>query len=187
MSPSATPAARTGATIPASPATMLRRLPPLPGQSISWPTSPARPGMQGTLALDTDRDIDVQVPPEAIPHLWAVPDGDEQAMRARAARFVMAVVEAVAGDRPVNQLTRWTTPEVYDDVAELAATVGLTTDAEVRARTERPRLLSLHVAHPTDDVAEVCGHVRHGSRSRALALRLEQQHGWWVCTALQLG
>jgi hypothetical protein len=45
----------------------------------------------------------------------------------------------------------------------------------------------VHVSTPTTGVAEVCGRVRSAGRSRALALRLEQQRGRWVCTALQLG
>ena len=80
-----------------------------------------------------------------------------------------------------------------DPVALLARdTRGLlrataTAGAQVRARTERPRLVSVHVSHPVDAVAEVSGHVRRGGRSRALAVRLEWHLGLWICAALQLG
>jgi len=170
----------------------LQRLPALSGEVISWPTTRVLPAVQGTLALDLAGDGPVD---DAPPLLTVVPDVDDagttesagRAMRARAARFSMAVVEVVAGDRPVTQLLRWVTAGVYDEVAALAGTVGRTTDADVRARTDRARLLSVHVYRLSDDVAEVCGHVRQGRRSRALALRLEHRRDRWVCTALQLG
>jgi len=175
--------ARRTAPSSSTPVAMLRRVPPLPGQVVSWPPSPVMAAVQGALALDTV----VPVPAEAAPHLTAVPDDPEDSMRARAARFVTAVVEGVGGDRPVRQLMRWTTPEVYDDLAEQAEAVAWATNTGARARTERPRLVSLRVSYPTDDVAEVCGHVRHGCRGRAVALRLEQHLDHWVCTAIQLG
>ncbi len=169
-----------------TPAPALHRLPALPGKPIGWPAQRPSPAVQGALALDLE--------PGAIPvtdaaPLVAVPDPSQpdRAMYARAARFSMAVVEAVAGDRPVQQLIRWVTPDVYDLVAARAAAVGRCTDAEARARTERPRLLSVHVASPAERVAEVCSHLRHGGRSRALALRLEARGERWVCTALRLG
>lgn len=102
MTPPSTAAARSVS----APISTLRRLPPLPGHALSWPTSPEPPAVQGTLALDTD----LPVPPEATPHLVAVPDRlehpgaggpravAEHAMRARATRFTMAVVEAITGD-----------------------------------------------------------------------------------------
>lgn len=107
----------------------LHRLPPLPGEVISWPTTRAVPAMQGTLALDLDGDAVADSVADAVagarpPTLRVVPDADDsgvttsatRAMRARAARFAMAVVEVVGGDRPVSQLlagspltstTRW--------------------------------------------------------------------------------
>ena len=173
--------------------TGLRRLPPLPGHTISWPTTAMVPALQGTLALD----LDEPVLPDPPPHLVAVADRPpfdcgvgadaEQAMRARAARFTLALEEVVDGDRPVSQLERWTTAEVYDCIAERVATAARTAGAQVRARTERPRLVSVHVSHPVDAVAEVSGHVRRGGRSRALAVRLEWHLGLWICAALQLG
>lgn len=163
--------------------TTLHRLPPLPGQLISWPTAPAVPGAQATLDLDLagpemEREPDVRS---------ASDRRAERAMRAHGARFAMAVVEAVGGDRPVTQLAGWVSHEVYETVSALAAAVSRTSDSELRARTGRPRLLSVHVFRPATDAAEVCGHVRQGMRSRAVALRLELRRGRWTCTALRFG
>jgi hypothetical protein len=102
-----------------------------------------------------------------------------------AGRLVQAVVEAMAGVRPVAQLIRWTTTEVYDGIQNRA----------IRAMHERrgptPRRLaevvrSVHVSEPVDGVAEVCAIVQQGPRCRAIALRLEGADGRWRCTALQL-
>lgn len=177
----------TSAATPARQA-VLRRVPPLPGQPVPWPAgSAAQPAVQGTLALD----LAGLLPPVAT--LTAVPapaEDDEERdspLRARAARFALAVAEVVVGDRPSSQLLRWVTPAVFDEVSGLAEAAAHRTDADTRSRTERPRLLSVRVYRPSSGAAEVCGHVRHGGRGRALALRLEVRRERWVCTALQLG
>ncbi|WP_460524828.1 Rv3235 family protein, partial [Flindersiella endophytica] len=46
---------------------------------------------------------------------------------------------------------------------------------------------SVHVSEPADGVAEAAVHVQHGSRSRAIAVRIEGLDGRWRCTALELG
>ncbi len=156
---------------------LLRRLPPLPGEVITWPTS--------TTVLAAQASLDLEPIPQ--PSVDAAALAGHDAVRARAGRFALAVVETLSGDRPASQLERWMTPAAFDDVAALTATTNRRTDSGARARTERPRLLSVHVSQPAQDVAEVCGHVSQGRRSRAVALRLEKQGGQWVCTALQVG
>jgi len=102
--------------------------------------------------------------------------------RGWAARLVQALVEVLAGDRPVGQLVRWTSAEVYDDVAALTlpATAGRTT-------TARGVVRSVHVSEPVDGVAEVAALVRRGRRTTAVALRLEGLDGRWQCTAVEFG
>jgi hypothetical protein len=93
----------------------------------------------------------------------------------------------VGADRPVAQLLRWATPDVYAEVCRRADTVAAGSDTRHRSRTGRPRVVSVHVTRPTDGVAEVAARVRHAGRSRALAARLEHRSDRWLCTALQLG
>jgi hypothetical protein len=45
----------------------------------------------------------------------------------------------------------------------------------------------MRVAEPAAGVAELCATVETGRRVRAIAIRLEAQHGRWRCTRLQLG
>jgi len=114
------------------------------------------------------------------------PDGAPPA-RQWAARFVQAVVEVVAGDRPVQQLVRWTDEDVLSDLQHRVEVLSATSSSTVRGRTERSQLRSVRVCQPTPTVAEVSAHVRHGGRSRAIAVRFEARRGRWLCTALQFG
>ena len=99
-----------------------------------------------------------------------------------AGRFVQAVVEVLGGDRPASQLVRWTSTEVYDDVACRVPPGGPAGSAVARAVVR-----SVHVTEPADGVAEVTALVRRGLRCTAVALRLEGMDGRWQCTALELG
>jgi hypothetical protein len=97
----------------------------------------------------------------------------------RAAMLARAVMEALAGDRPLVQLMRWTTPEVLEQLEPL-----------VCARTMRPWATTLRkvlVCEPVPGVAEVTAIVQRGVRAAAIALRLEGVDGRWLVTALQLG
>jgi len=122
-------------------------------------------------------DLDVDFGPQPTGRS-ALPDP-----RPWAARFVQAVVEVLAGDRPLAQLVRWTSEEVYDGVA--AHVVTLVRAANGR-RLPRGAVRTLRVTEPGDGVAEVSATVRHGPRTTAVALRLEGLDGRWQCTALEM-
>ena len=82
-----------------------------------------------------------------------------------AARIGSAVVEIVGGDRPVSQLLRWTTPEVYQDLARrahlVAAAVGRRPGTG-GVQSVRPQLVAAHTSFVTEQCAEVSLHVRYG-------------------------
>lgn len=102
-------------------------------------------------------------------------------------RFVQAAVEIVGGDRPVSQLVRWTTRDVYADLhrrALLVARAGGHQPGLARVQPVRPRVQSVHACFVTDTVVECGVHVRHGERSRAVAARFERADQRWICTAL---
>lgn len=102
-------------------------------------------------------------------------------------RFSQAAVEIVGGDRPVSQLLRWTTPDVYADLrrrAQLVALAGGHQPGLARVQPVRPRVLSVHSCFVTNDIVECGVHVRHGERSRAIAVRFERTGQRWICTAL---
>jgi hypothetical protein len=93
---------------------------------------------------------------------------------------VQGLLEVLGGVRPVSQLQRATTPELF---LRLEAVVG----DRPRAAGARPvtgAVRSLHVQQRPEGVAEVCATVRRGPRLAALALRLEGRGGRWTCTAV---
>ena len=158
--------------------------------------SPLRPigvaSVQGTLALDlTPR----QDPPDTT-HLAGHAAGDVvdigRAARREFERFsgriVQAVVEIVGGDRPVTQVLRWTTPDVYQDLgrrAQLVARAVGKHPGQGGVQGVRPQVVGVHSCFVADGVAEVSAHVRYGRRSRAVAARFELRRDRWVCCALE--
>ena len=151
----------------AEPAPALRLVPAL----ADPPALPARPGPPG----DDLADFGPQPTGRA-----ALTDP-----RAWARRLVQALVEVLAGDRPMAQLVRWTSTEVYDEVATLLPAprrAARPVDGPLRAA-----VCSIHLTEPADGVAEVAATVRRGPRTTAVALRLEGLDGRWQCTALEVG
>ncbi len=120
----------------------------------------------------------------------ALPDEDEDASTARtpvrdlpparpvARALVQGLLEVLSGVRPVSQLQRSTTPELF---AELEKVVhGRPRPTGTRPATGAVR--SVHVQERPDGVAEVCATVQRGARAAAFALRLEGIGGRWCCT-----
>jgi len=105
----------------------------------------------------------------------------------QASRFMQAAVEIVAGDRPCTQVIRYADERVYETLTRHL--VAATRDEDGRAVRHRPRakVVSVRVTCPRSDVAEVSTRVSDGTRSRALAARLELVRERWVCTALEIG
>lgn len=145
-------------------------------------TSPAQPAVESELpplrlVPDADEpatdDDDLCFDPVRTPRV------DLPAPGPHAATLTRMVLEVLAGDRPLRQLTRCATPEVCDEVEVL-----------VSPRAPRPwagSLRRLMVCEPVAGVAEVSAIVSQGVRTVALALRLEGVDGRWQLTALQLG
>jgi Family of unknown function (DUF6459) len=166
---------------------------PLVPLSLVPPTPTA--SVQGTLALDLGPRLD---PPE--PEVRPRP-GDSARLdvvrvdlvqrrrfEQHAARIGAAVVEIVGGDRPVSQVLRWTTPEVYQDLARRAHLVARAVGRSPGAgdiQKVRPHLVAAHTSFVSERCAEVSLHVRYGERSRAVAARFELIRDRWQVSALE--
>lgn len=148
----APPAART------TPLGPLRALAPVPLRLV--PDLPP--------ALDDD-DVPLRTPTSALPPARPV-----------AHALVQGLLEVLAGVRPVSQLQRGTTPELFEQLERVV-------HSRPRTAGSRPvtgAVRSLHVQQRPDGVAEVCATVRRGPRMAAIALRLEGVGGQWCCTQL---
>ncbi len=148
--------------------------------------------VQGTLALDLQPRHD----PPAVRAGTTPGAGDASPADLRLRRHVeqwswryaQAAVEIVGGDRPVSQLLRWSTHEVYEDLerrAQLVARAGGHRPGQGRVQPVRPVVLSVRSCFLSGTVAEVSVHLRYGQRSRALAGRFELLADRWQCSALQ--
>ena len=93
-----------------------------------------------------------------------------------AANLARAIVEVVTGVRQAPQLRRWMLPDLYGALACVHMSPC--------ARGTRP----VHVRTcPLDErTTEAAVIVSTVSRTYALALRLEEYHGRWITTALEL-
>lgn len=100
--------------------------------------------------------------------------------------MAQAVNEVLAGDRPISQLVRFTDDQVFLELNRRVRLLGLNSTAGTRGAKEKSTVRSVRVFMPAPAIAEIAAHVRHGERSRAVALRLEIRRNRWVCTALQL-
>ena len=156
--------------------------------------SPGPISVQGSLALDlTPRTA----PPR--PRLRSARTCDLVAVEAAArgkvdafiGRYLQAVVEIVAGDRPVSQVLRHTVPEVYDALTDRAHTVAAasgTPSGPVRGpHPARPVVVGVRTALIRSDAVEASAHVRYGRRSRAVAARFEVVRDRWQCVAITWG
>lgn len=131
---------------------------------------------QGVLAWEEPESS----PPAAIRALPSDPG-------AWASRFAQATVEVIGGHRPVAQLVGWTAPSVFRDLERRTRATARSVPRGTAHAALRPRVSSVHVCRLGPDVAEVSVRVRHGRRSRAVAMRLEATQGRWRCTAIELG
>lgn len=108
------------------------------------------------------------------------PVSDLPPARPVARALVQGLLEVLAGVRPVSQLQRSTTPELFLQLEQVV-------HGRPRATGARPvtgAVRSLHVQERPEGVAEVCATVRRGPRMAAIALRLEGVGGRWCCTEL---
>jgi hypothetical protein len=163
--------------------------PPLGGAGLGWqpslldeevaPAATPRPGGGRYLLMDGCGTV---APAAGLPDpaQWS-------------AVLALAITQVLTGIRPVSQLDRWLGDHVLADVrcavrqrqrqrAEQQATAG----GPVR-KAPRISVASVRAQCPTPTAVEAAAHVRIGSRSAALAFRLEAFGGRWLTTALEMG
>jgi uncharacterized protein DUF6459 len=98
-----------------------------------------------------------------------------------AQQFARLLVETLAGARPLRQLMPWLTDR---------ARVHLRRVAPILRCGQRPRVIRVLASMPTSSVVEMSVVVGLGSRTRALAVRLEEavragHPTRWLCTDIE--
>lgn len=108
------------------------------------------------------------------------------------ARLAPAILEVIAGERPVAQLTRWTARDVLATLTRRHAAARRHPAGRDRAPVRRStRSVRVHAIAP--GIVEACAVVTTGERCRALALRLEiigrdtAAGPRWLITACEIG
>jgi hypothetical protein len=148
---------------------------PLTGEQ--WPADVTRPGQ---LTLD---DLLVA---EATANAAA----GQRAEAAWPAQIAQAIVETLAGTRPLRQVFPWTTDRTQERVKRLST----------RLRTDtRPRMQRVLTSRPSAGAMELTVIAEFGARTRALAMRFEHvpareaspgrpaRPDRWLCTDLETG
>ncbi|WP_434742990.1 Rv3235 family protein [Micromonospora sp. SH-82] len=114
-------------------------------------------------------------------------DVDPQAFRV-AHRFVAMCLEILNGYRPPGQIRPLAAPGQATIVAQQLAR-GAARSGPVKRRSTRPgvRLRRLRVCQPRPTAVEAAAVLGTTTgTSWAMALRLEQQRGTWLCTTIQV-
>ena len=94
--------------------------------------------------------------------------------------LVQGLLEVLAGVRPLRQLQRDTTPELYAVLERAVSRQRAPAGPRPGGRAVR----SVHVQEHPEGVVEICATVQRGLHAGALALRLEGLDGRWRCTEL---
>lgn len=93
---------------------------------------------------------------------------------------VLAAVEALTSARPLVQLARWVSPDVYEALARAAR-------PSAAAGRRGVVLRGVRVCRIGPTVAEGTAVVHDGARVRGAAVRFEVHRGSWRATVLQIG
>lgn len=101
-----------------------------------------------------------------------------------ARRLLVGLIESAEGRRSLAQLASLLSFSVGRG---LGAELERSAQAGHRHWLHRAEVRSVRATEPADGVAELCATLDTGARVRAVAMRLEQRHGRWQCTRLQLG
>ncbi len=107
------------------------------------------------------------------------------------ARLSRAAVEVRAGARPLGQLRRWLSDEVYAQLLRSSRrrSPRVAEPRRRRAPDDQPArttLRTVRTCEVADGRVEAAAVVDDGRRCWALALRLEGADGRWLCTALEV-
>lgn len=139
------------------------------------PATPTRPPARRLLEPITIAPRQPTLPWDG-PAVLAEPDELDPELRQLATAVVAAIIEALAGRRPLAQLESWVEPEplaLLEHLRRAGVGGGL-------------RLRSLRLQQPSPHALEIAAHLRQAGVSRAAALRLRHERGRWAVVRIEL-
>jgi len=122
-------------------------------------------GFQALAGLQIAADTSAEAEPDGGGVPWATGTEQSEASSQWARQFARLLTEALAGARPVRQILPWTSERARGHLGRLTPLFG---------GGQRPRVLRVITTMPTREVIEMTVIVGVGTRTRALAVRLEQ-------------
>lgn len=153
-----------------------------------------RPRHRGLSSVD-DRAMTLRtmMPPHPVPPPSPVSLDDARRLnelKSQVHRLVQAIMEALNGARPLQQLSRWMDPELF---SSLQLRRALVQEAQEHFGRGRPspyadaQVQSVHAQCPVSQIVEATAVVRCRKRTRAVAIRMEARRTSWIVTALEIG
>lgn len=104
-----------------------------------------------------------------------------------ACAVAVAAIEALAGNRSLQQLTRWLDRDTFDRVARRAAlTARLSVAGYIRPIHNGAHVRRSRAFRVTPGIYETAVIIAEQTRTRAVAIRIEQHRGMWKVTALDI-
>jgi hypothetical protein len=155
------------------------------GAAVAGPDAAAQAeGQEGHYGTEADRESDS--PPRPPGASGGQPGGAPRPDPGGAwpSQFAQVLAETLAGSRPAQQLTPWTTEQARKRIRQLGPML---------ATDQRPKVRRVITSAPAAGVLEMTAVVGFGPRVRALALRLEREQARpyrqgsdrWCCTAIE--
>ena len=164
----------------------------LPGARNGPALLVARENDELTARSPGEEPADEAPPPESNPSGDRDPadrgDGSGDGIGQWPSQFAQVLAETLAGARPPSQLTPWTTERARAHIRRLGPLLAV---------DRRPRVQRVRASQPDRDVLEVAVVAEFGTRTRALAARLERSGAQpatpgrpareprWLCTAIE--
>ncbi|MFM1826469.1 MAG: hypothetical protein RLZZ37_1104 [Actinomycetota bacterium] len=94
-------------------------------------------------------------------------------------QLVTGIAEVLIGERPIFQLMRWVSFDVYLEI-----------DKNIKQRNNknsqriRPLIRSVHIDQTSENVVQAIAVIQKGKRGRGMGIRLEAEEDRWRCTEL---
>ncbi len=94
-------------------------------------------------------------------------------------QLVTGIAEVLIGERPIFQLMRWVSFDVYLEIDKNIKLRDNTNKQRVR-----PLIRSVHIEQTSEKVIQAIAVIQKGKRGRGMGIRLEAEEDRWRCTEL---